>query len=140
MSKLDIDYLKDIVHNTSRHHDFSILLTSNTSDFTTSIYPPIQLDDDWQVGLMNFSVCNNIQNITAKNNISKYSIDNGATWTTITLTPGIYEIDTINSEINRLMTVNGDAGLTISANTITLGSVVDIKPAATRVDLQLLIH
>jgi len=134
MSKLDIDYLKDIAHNTSRHHDFSILLTSNTSDFTTSIYPPIQLDDDWQVGLMNFSVYNNIQNITAKNNIFKYSIDSGATWTTITLTPGSYEIDTINSEINRLMTINGDTGITISANTITLGSVVDIKPAGKRVD------
>jgi len=63
--------------------------------------------------------------------IFKYSIDAGATWNTITLTTGSYEIDTINSEINRLMTVNGD---TISANTITLGSVVDIKPAATKVD------
>jgi len=63
---------------------FSILLTSNTSDFTTSIYPPIQLDEDWQVGLMNFSVYNNIQNITAKNNIFKYSIDSGVTWSTIT--------------------------------------------------------
>jgi len=46
MSKLDIDYFKDIAHNTSRHHDFSILLKSDTSDFTTSIYPPNQLDDD----------------------------------------------------------------------------------------------
>jgi len=81
MSELDIDYLKDIAHNTSRHHDFSILLTSNTSDFITSIYLLIQLDDDWQVGLMNFSVYNNIQDITAKNNIFKYSIDNGVTWT-----------------------------------------------------------
>jgi len=114
MSKSEIDYLKD---NTNRHHDFSI-----------------QLDDDWQVGLMNFSVYNNIQNITSKNNVFKYSIDGGATWSTITLTPGSYEIDTVNSEINRLMTINGDMGLTISANTITLGSVVDIKPAATRVD------
>jgi len=134
MSKLDIDYLKDIAHNTSRHHDFSILLTSNTSDFTTNIYPPIQLDDDWQVGLMNFSVYNNIQNITTKNNIFKYSIDNGVTWTTITLTPGSYEIDAINSEINRLMTINGDTGITISANSITRRSVVDIKPATTKVD------
>jgi len=134
MSELDIDYLKNIAHNTSRHHDFSILVTSNTSDFTTSIYPPIQLDDDWQVGLMNFSVYNNIQNITATNNIFKYSVENGATWTTITLTPGSYEIDTNNSDIDRLMTLIGDTGITVSANTITLGSVVDIKPAATRVD------
>jgi len=127
--------LKDIAHNTNRHHDFSILLTSNTSEFTTNIYPPIQLDDDWQVGLMNFSVYNNnIQNITAMNNVFKYSVDGGTKWKPITLTPGSYEIDTINSEINRLMTVNGDTGITISANTITLGSVVDIRPAATRVD------
>jgi len=126
--------MKDIAHNTNRHHDFSILLTSNTSEFTTSICPPIQLDDDWQVGLMNFSVYNNIQNITAKNNVFKCSVDGGNTWTTITLTPGSYEIDTINAEINRLMTINGDTGITISANTITLGSVVDIKSPLTRVD------
>jgi len=134
MSKLDIDYLKDIAHNTSRHHDFSNLLTFDTNDFTQNIYPPIQLDEDWQVGLMNFSVYNNIQNITAKNNVFNYSIDNGATWTTITLAPGSYEIDTINSEINRLMTLNGDTGIAISANTITLGSVVNITPATTKVD------
>jgi len=134
MTKSEIDYLKDIAHNTNRHHDFSILLTSNNSEFTTNIYPPIQLDDDWQVGLMNFSVYNNIQNITAKNNVFKYSVDGGTIWKTITLAPGSYEIDTINSEINRLMTVNGDSGITISANTITLGSVVDIKSALTRVD------
>jgi len=64
---------------------------------------------------MNFSVYNNIQNITAENNIFKYSVDSGVTWTTITLTPGSYEIDSINSEINRLMTINGDTGITISA-------------------------
>jgi len=83
---------------------------------------------------LSFSVYNNIQNITAKNNIFKYSIDSGTTWTTIALTPGSYEIDTTNSEVNRLMTLNGDTCITISANTITLGSIVDIKPAATRVD------
>jgi len=66
MSKLDIDYLKDIAHNTSRHHDFSILLKSDTSEFTTSIYPPIQLDDDWQVGLLSFSLYNNIQILQQK--------------------------------------------------------------------------
>jgi len=32
------------------------------------------------------------------------------------------------------MSINGDTGIFISANTITLGSIVDIKPAATRVD------
>jgi len=32
------------------------------------------------------------------------------------------------------MTLNGDAGITISANTIILGSVVNITPATTKVD------
>jgi len=134
MSKSEIDYLKDIANNTNRHHDFSILLTSNYNSFTTNIYPPIQLDDSWQIGLMNFSVYNNIQNTTAVNNVFKYSIDGGTTWKTITRSPGSYEIDSINSEINRLMTVNGDTGTTISANPITLGSVVNITPALTGVD------
>jgi len=62
---------------------------------------------------MNFSVYNNIQNITAKNNVFKYSVDGGTTWTTITLTPGSCEIDTINSEINRLMTINDDTVLQV---------------------------
>jgi len=32
------------------------------------------------------------------------------------------------------MTLNGDTGITISANTIALGSIVDIKSATIRVD------
>jgi len=134
MSKSEIDYLKDIANDTNRHHDFSIVLTGISNSFTTNIYPPIQLDDSWQVGIINFSIYNNIQNITAANNVFKYSIDGGTTWKTITLSPGNYEIDSFNSEINRPMTANGDTGITISANTITLGSVVNIVPALTRVN------
>ena len=134
INKSHLDYLEEISSNTRREHDFSILLTSNTNDFTTNIYPPFQFNNNWSVGMMNFSVYNNIQNINATNNLFRYSINGGVTWKLITLTPGSYEIDTINSEINRLMTLNGDSGITISANTITLGSIIDITPAAMQVD------
>jgi len=67
VNKTHVDYLKEIANNTSRHHDISILLTSNSNSFITNIYPPLQFDDTWRVGMMNFSVHNNIQNITTIN-------------------------------------------------------------------------
>ena len=134
VSKTHLDYLEEISGNTKREHDFSILLSNNLNDFTTNIYPPLQLDNNWSVGLLNFSVYNNIQNINSSNNLFRYSINGGTNWKLITLTPGSYEIDTINNEITRLMAANGDTGITISANTITLGSVVQITPTLTKVD------
>jgi hypothetical protein len=133
--KTQLDYLQSIEANTHKEHDFQLVLSKNSSDFVTPIYPPMQLEPNkWSIGLRNFTVYNNISNIDLTNNLFRYSIDSGTTWKLITLTPGAYEIATINSEIVRLMAANGDAGITILPDTVTFGTIIEITPATYRVD------
>ena len=141
--KTQLDYLQGIETNTHKEPDNQLVLSKASNDFTTPIYPPLHLEQGkWAVGLRNFTVYNNIENIDATNNLFRYSTDSGTTWKLITLTPGAYGIDTINSEIIRLMTINGDANvdangnasIMILADTVTFGTIVNITPATYRVD------
>jgi hypothetical protein len=130
-----IDLLKRIVNKTSREHNYSLLLSSNKSDFTTRICPPLELKDNrWAVGLLSLETYNSIPNITDRNNVFTYSTDSGAIWKTIKLATGSYEISQINSEIQRLMALVGDSGIQISINNHTLGSVVNITQDTYQVD------
>ena len=109
------------------------MLSSNKSDFTTQIQPPLEMRGDrWAVGLLSLETYNSIPSITDKNNVFRYSTDSGATWKEITLAVGSYEISQINSEIQRLMQLDGDSGIEITIN--TLGSVVNITPSTYQVD------
>jgi len=66
MEKL-IDLLQKIVDNVSRAHSYSLLLSSNKSDFTTQIQPPLEMRGDrWAVGLLCLETYNSIPNITDK--------------------------------------------------------------------------
>jgi len=77
---------------------------------------------------------NSIPNITDKNNVFRYSTDSGTTWKDITLAGGSYEISQINSEMQRLMQLNGDSGIEVTINYHALGSVVNITPDKYEVD------
>jgi len=129
------DTLKTIAKLLSKKSDYSLVLSGNKSDFTTSLYPPLQFESKkWVVGLLNIDTAYSFPNITTNNNIFTYSIDSGATWKTITLPVGCYEITAINDTIKSLMLTNGDSGIDIQANRITLGCDVRITPATYQVD------
>jgi len=126
-----IDLLEKIVNNVSREHSYSLLLLSSTSNFETRIQPPLELRGDrWAVGLMSLETYNSIPNITDKNNVFRYSTDSGTTWRDITLAVGSYEISQLNSEIQRLMQLNGDSGIKLSH----FGICCYITPAKYEVD------
>jgi len=130
-----IDLLRKIVSSVTREHSYSLLLSSTKSNFSTRIYPPLELKGKrWAVGLLSLETYYSIPNITNKNNVFKYSTDSGTTWKTITLETGSYEISQINSEVQRLMALNGDSGIEITINYHTLGSVVNITPTTYQVD------
>ena len=150
-----IDFLKKLVNNVSLEHSYSLLLSSNKSDFTTEIQPPLEMGGDrWAVGLLSLETYNSIPNITHKNNVFRFvkflssdpreltnklniliaETDSGATWKEITLAVGSYEISQINSEIQRLIQLDGDSGIEITINYYTLKSVVNITPSTCQVD------
>src|SRR6266536_1916042 len=79
----------------------TLILTGNTTDFTTNLSPQIRLDPSkkYEAALLSINLYNTIPNITDKNNRFEYSPDNGSTWKGFHLNIGAYEVSGINDEI-----------------------------------------
>ena len=106
----------------------SFILSGITSDFVTC-HNSVMLDPtkNYEAALLSLDTYNSIPNVTKnKNNVLKYSTDDGTTWKTIALDTGAYELQAINSEIKRQLIVNGDdeSAINISANISKLTSIV----------------
>src|SRR5271169_1873867 len=86
----------------------SLVFSSNTTDWTTQISPPIILDnkDNYEIGLIDLETYYSFYNISLGNNTFSYF--NGVTSKTITLASGIYAITDINNAIQQAMQTNGD--------------------------------
>jgi hypothetical protein len=116
----------------------SFILTGNMSDFITC-HDSVILDPNkkYEAALLSLDTYNSIPNITEnKNNIFKYSTDDGITWKTITLNTGAYELLAINNEIKRQIIVNGDdeSAFNITANISRLTSIVTIENPTYKID------
>src|SRR5271166_1604003 len=109
----------------------TFILSGHTSDFTTShnsviLNPNIK----YEAALLSLDVYNSIPNITEeKNNVFKYSTDNGVNWKNIAFKTGAYELAAINNEIKRQMIANGDndSAISMTANVSRLTSIVSIE-------------
>lgn len=128
------DLLKEISGKLTKKGDITLTFSSIKSDFTTPIYPPLNLDEGrWVVGLLCLDTYYSFANITSRNNCFKYSTDGGTTWQTIKIPVGCYEITQINDEVKRILGTNGD-NVDISPNIVTLGSIVTINNENFKVD------
>lgn len=121
---------------------FYITHTATESDFTFSLSPRIELNPNkkYEAALLSVNLYNSIPNITESNNKFKYH--NGKSWKTITLNKGSYEIEAINTEIQRQMIINGDCDtinekfyITLSADITELKSVINITNESYKVAL-----
>ena len=146
----DIDNtLKDIANKIDHYIDSrgaqSFIFSSNISNWTTPIYPQLIFDDanNYEVGLINLETYYSFANVTTSNNNFRYF--NGTTNKTITLSVGAYDINDINTAIQNAMKANGDWDnvnnafyITISPNTPTLGSIINITNVNYTVDFTIL--
>src|ERR1043165_1732061 len=122
----------------------SPLVSYNTSPgiFTNRFQTPIILSDyDCEMALVNLETWYSFANVTESNNLFRYSVDGGITWKLIAIETGSYELESINDEIQRLMKANGDwnssnnaYNISISKNTSTLKSIIDITNANYKID------
>jgi len=121
----------------------SLILDSSNTDFLTNYSPPIQLkkDKQYEIALVNLETYYSFPNIDNKNNIFRYSIDNGANWNEIEIPEGSYELKQINSEIFRIMKSRGHYDKTtkrgyinISANLATLRCIIQIMDSKYQID------
>ena len=110
----------------------STLVSYNTTPeiFTYRFPTPINVED-CEISLVNLETWNSFANVTPSNNKFKYSIDGGNTWKLIEIETGAYQLEEINEEIQRLM---DSVDITISPNTSTLKSVIDITHKDYKID------
>ena len=91
-------------------NSFTLTLSSDSTDFTTYLTPPINLVScqKYEAAFLSLETYNSMPNVTVENNKFKYSVDNGVTWKIITLPVDAYEFSQIGDEIQRQMIGNGD--------------------------------
>ena len=116
----------------------SFILSGVTSDFITC-HDSVILDPskNYEAALLSLDTYNSIPNISVnKNNIFKYSTDDGVTWKTVALNIGAYELQAINNEIKRQTITNGDDenAMKLSANISRLTSIVTIEKPTLKID------
>ena len=86
-----------------------ITLSAKSTNFTTKFNPPVKLNGiEHEMALTSLETYHSFPNINEKNNIFKYSSDNGTTWKVIEIPKGSYGLLGIYNEISRGFRENGD--------------------------------
>ena len=99
------ELLKQIAKNTKPKESFQIILSGNTTRFTTNFDSPLTLtsSSSYEVALVNLETWYSFPNIDSTNNVLRYSSDNGATWHEVRIPEGSYELKDLNDEIIQQM-------------------------------------
>jgi hypothetical protein len=86
---------------------------------------------NFEAALIYISTDNYLANITSSNNKLIYTTDAEATWKTITITVGSYDLNSLTDEIFRLL---GNKPFEMDVNLNTFNSIIDIKDDRFRID------
>ena len=144
--------LREIALNTRPPNEWAFTLTSqpggNTNSFEVFFSEPIVPErvKKLELALLSLRTSYSWPNIRTgagtANNEFCYSHDDGATWTTIALSEGAYEIEGINAAIQSAMRVNGrwdemnsQYYVTLAPNLATLKVIVTIAHSDYKVDI-----
>ena len=123
---MDNELLQQIATNTSPRHSRQIIVSRNKTEFNTIFNPPIELNHDYEIALVNLETYYSFPNV--KNNIFVYN--NGKKEQTIDIPNGSYEIRSLNNYIQQQIGLLGDdsTAIELSPNRSTLKTVLNIKP------------
>ena len=117
-----------------------IVLSGAGSKLHTNFIPPLEYDSNgvgYEMCLIRLETYFSFANVDKTNNAIRISINDK--WYNIEIATGCYEIDSINTEIQRILMEQlgekkGDKHILISANKNTLRCVLQIKSLKTVVD------
>ena len=90
----------------------------------------MQANRDYELAMVNLETYYSFANIRKGNNSSKWSIDEGKTWTLLHIPTGCYELKAINAEITR---IHGNSDITILPNVNTLQCILTVVGAKCKV-------
>jgi len=91
---------------------------SETTDNFTSPIPNLICRGNWEIALESMDIWYSWYNISADYNNQTFRYYNGAAWANITITPGVYSLEAINTFVQAAILANGDtpANLVLSPN------------------------
>ena len=104
--------LEKLADITSNKYQNTFILSSNNNNFTKSLTPTINLQNDrnYKAAVQSFSVYNAIRNVRKDvNDTFRYSTDNGATYNNITIYPGSYNAQEIIDDIHKQSSITSSA-------------------------------
>jgi hypothetical protein len=93
------------------------------------------LEGEYEIAMTSFQVFNTLYNITSVNNLFYYSTNGGVGWKTLTFNPGAYEINDINTEVQRQMVINGDYTVGGTGNTFSITIAPNLNLGKTQITL-----
>lgn len=86
---MEEDLLRQIAKNTKPKESFQIILSGNSTRFTTNFDSPLVLaNSNYEVALVNLETWYLFPNIDTTNNVLRYSNDNGTTWHEVRIPEG----------------------------------------------------
>ena len=132
-----------IVEDTSREGDITLIFSKASTIIRNFYSKPIILNPEknYKLGMFNLETYYSFGNIDSSNNQFKYTSDGGTNWTTLTITGGAYSLEALNTEVQRLMRINGhwdstneEYYINIKPNNSTLKSIIEITNSNYQVD------
>ena len=97
------ELLKQIAKNTKPKESFQIILSGNSTRFTTNFDAPLVLGSNYEVALVNLETWYSFPNIDSTNNVLRYSNDAGTTWHEVRIPEGSYELKDLDDELVQQM-------------------------------------
>ena len=128
--------LEQIAFNTRPKIEEHILIIMDKSTHEEHLSQPLQTNNrQFEIAVTFLTGYNGIFSVTNSNNTFyfKKSITDQDDFTQITIPPGAYEVESLNTEIKRIIIDKGfftieDYPFRIKPNFNTLGSVIELKP------------
>ena len=123
--------MKEVLVRTTPKDSFT-LVSDNSANIQTTFSPPLNLqaNRDYELAMVNLETYYSFANIRRGNNSSKWSIDEGKTWTLLHMPTECYELKAINAEITR---IRGNIDITILPNVNTLQFILTVVCAKCKV-------
>ena len=134
------EHLSKIVSYVEPKPKTLVCISGKTSKLHTSFIPSLEFPTSsrYEIALANLETYFSFPNVRDSNNHIKVSIDNGSSWIDIHIPVGCYEINAINTEIQRFIAEKSGDGkkkyLTILPNPNTLRCILEILDKKCQVD------
>lgn len=119
---METKLLEQIIKNTGPKYSKQLIVSSNKTEFQTVFNPPMELEHDYEIALIDLETYYSFPNV--KNKVFKYF--NGIEWKQFNIPTGSYEIKSLSDYIQSRL--DDKTAIELLPNRSTLKTIIIIKP------------